>query len=92
MATDQSTRTECTTFLPGDTYKAMTVAASVIYSQDDAGDVTGWTLLLINPTMPYFTVAIVERNNGGEWVMVYGKSHENIVPAVDDYKECGGDY
>lgn len=65
-----------------------TVVASVVYNAD--GPIIQ-TLLLLLPNSPYFQVAIYNPDEG----MVRAELSErieNIVPAVEQYQQWGGDY
>ena len=70
------------------------VIASVYYTEDYEDPM--YTLLLLNPRAPYYSVVIVfdrgngryEWENGGDW-----QDFMNIVPAVEDgYTQMGGDW
>lgn len=70
--------------MPNDKIGERTVIASTYYTDDIV------TVLFLNPTVPFFTVAQVDLRNGdlADW----GSRHENIVPAVREYEQNGGDY
>ena len=90
--------------MPGDRIEKRTVVASAEYFDDERGSVA--LVLLLNQQPPYFTVAhyaltdvkggegiypeVVTEYTRGE-VDVIG-SFENIVPAVREYEQSGGDY
>lgn len=86
--------------LPGDDLwegeTRLTVVASVLLS-DDPDRPEEWTVLLLRPVAPYFLVATViprwEDNRPGWQIRtVAGPPISNIVPAVEQYKQWGGDY
>lgn len=73
--------------LPNDRFKEGVVIASVIWS--DEGDRDEWTLLIMNRVDPFYTVLIYDRVTEQ---IGYSADHYNIVPAVEDYQDAGGDY
>lgn len=70
--------------LPGDKVYHRTVIASVYYNDDIA------TLLVMECQPPYFAVAQLDLEPHGNLTIV--SEHFNIVPAVRDYEQWGGDY
>ena len=73
--------------MPGDRLSGSTVVASVYYGDDQA------TLLLLNEQAPYYTVVIVALNAGLSYPWTHhGGDHLNIIAAVRDYEQCGGDF
>lgn len=75
--------------LPGDKIGDRTVIASVTYNDDSPGLET-YTMILLNPSTPYFMVVLTEEGKLHEFW--HSAVFENIVPAVEEYKRCGGDY
>lgn len=89
--------------LPGslvalDERKRSTVIASVEYFDDERGSVT--LVLLLNQQRPYFTVAhyALTDVSGDSETTPYSRGEldvigtfENIVPAVREYEQNGGD-
>lgn len=78
--------------MPNDKLREYTVVASVHYSE---AETTGLesdyaTVLLLAETTPFFAVAIVSCTPEAHFD--YFQVHENIVPAVRDYEQNGGDY
>lgn len=82
--------------MPNDMLGTSIVVASVTYRDDDIA-----LVLLLNPGPPFFTVAHyylfdapaeygVEYRPAG-YLHVLGV-FENIVPAIREYEQCGGDY
>ena len=79
--------------IPNDKLAEFTVVASVHYSSaEDTGLPNDFaTVLLLAPETPFFRVAIVECvKDDPQWD--YEGIHENIVPAVQDYEQNGGDW
>ena len=85
--------------MPGTTVHDRTVVASVEYIDDERGSIA--LVLLLNPEAPFYTVghyALTEVKSGdtitdyaaGE-LDVIGTFY-NIVPAVEEYTQNGGDY
>jgi len=73
--------------MPGDSLLGRIVVASVYYTDDIV------TLLLIEKASPFFTVAHYHLRD----IPVTGSlgilaRQYNIVPAVEAYKDAGGDY
>lgn len=75
------------------------VVASVTYIDDERGDVV--LVLLLNERKPFFTIGHyyitdfpaegdLPARFAGDFVEI--ATHENIVPAVEDYVQNGGDY
>lgn len=88
--------------LPGQLLDYRLIIASVVYTDEDPEQVT-WTLLLLRPQSPYFQVVMITvlPDIEGRAVMRHGNRWRideendpilNIVPAVDQYKEWGGDF
>ena len=88
--------------MPNDVLGERIVVASVIYIDDERGEIA--LVLLLERTTPFFTVAhyaltdfdpMALGYNGTEYVAseidVIGR-FENIVPAVESYVQSGGDY
>lgn len=73
--------------LPNDEFDDGTVVASV-WQDDDAGTAL---ILLLRQEVPFFSVCDIEWRDGS-WLIVNEDQHMNIVPAVDAYKDAGGDY
>lgn len=71
--------------MPNDRLGDRTVVASVWYTEDP--EIA--TVLLLNPKAPFFTVAFYDLKNGGIDPII---TTENIVPAVREYEQSGGDY
>jgi hypothetical protein len=69
--------------MPNDSLAGATVVASVEYTDDVA------LVLLLNPEPFYFTVTLYRLDGGGFDVI---GTYENIVPAVREYEQNGGDY
>lgn len=69
--------------LPGEQVYHKTVVASVYYTDETA------TLLLIEKGAPYFSVAQLDLRPHGNLSIL--SEHENIVPAVREYEQAGGD-
>jgi hypothetical protein len=80
--------------LPNQQIAGLTVVASV-WMNDDAehGPIYG-LLLLLRGTPPFFEIAEIVWTAQHGWRVNEGtrRLHYNIVPAVDDYKDSGGDY
>lgn len=69
--------------MPNDKIGDFTVVASVYYTDEIA------TVLLLRRNAPFFTVGQVDLETGR---LTVGEYHENIVPAVREYEDMGGDY
>lgn len=74
--------------LPGEEFLHGTVVASV-WIRDDVPEPFALVLVL-GGAPPYYTVAEITWRNG--WVTEDMRQHPNIVPAVEDYQQNGGDY
>lgn len=76
--------------MPNDTLGGATVVASVIYSDDDSDDEDRLevTVLLLENSPPFFAVGVW---NVRTREFDYYRSFVNIVDAVRDYEQCGGD-
>jgi len=72
--------------LPGEQVYHKVVAASVYYADDG----TDATLLLIENHEPYFSVARLDLRPHGNLTIL--SEHANIVPAVREYEQEGGEY
>lgn len=70
--------------LPNDVVYHQTVIASVYYDDDTA------TLLLLRKEKPFFEVAQLDLKPHGNLRIL--SEHDNIVPAVREYEQEGGDY
>lgn len=76
--------------LPNERYDGSIVVAST-WIRDDAEAVLAM-LLLLEPAKPFYRVVDI-RWDGKEWVRRSGtREFFNIVPAVEDYIQNGGDY
>ena len=73
--------------LPNDLINGGTVVASTVLHDDDARPVT-WVLLVLQRSAPFYEV--IEVDEHGQ-VTELGE-HANIVPAVEQYQDNGGDY
>lgn len=71
---------------PNDHLDGGTVIASVVLTDDE--EPTTWVVLLLRRSAPFY--GVVEVNEYGE-VTDLGEA-SNIVPAVESYKDNGGDY
>ena len=85
--------------MPNDQLAGRIVVASVDYYADERGEVA--LVLLLEPEAPYFTVAhyaLTEITEDASNVgMTAGEldilgRFSNIVPAVEEYTQSGGDY
>jgi len=92
--------------MPNDALSHRIVIASTTYIDDQRGELV--LVLLLEREPPYFTVALYATtdfdptanphitedqgpaHNAGD-ITVLGR-HENIVPAVREYEQSGGDY
>jgi hypothetical protein len=74
--------------MPNEELHGRTVVASVWLIDDPDRD-PEVLVLLLNPTAPFFSVATTNLYTGS--LVILG-SHENIVPAVRQYEDEGGDY
>ena len=71
--------------MPGQVLGAQRVIASVFYTDEVA------TVLLLNGRQPYFAVAQVNLE-GDDYLLLGPMSfHDNIVHAVREYEQMGGD-
>lgn len=78
--------------MPGDVLGERTVVASIHFGETDEG-VDTFTVLLLNPMAPFYTVAIIEPVGDNAYRILSGQHFRNIVPAVQDgYTQMGGDY
>jgi hypothetical protein len=69
--------------MPNDKLGGGTVIASVYYTDDIA------LVLILNPEPFFYTVTLYNLHDGSfDWIA----KHENIVPAVLNYADSGGDY
>lgn len=77
---------------PGMTVDGRTVVASVILDDRHAFE-TRWTVILLNAETPYFSIAeVLDRQDGTYVVAETETTHMNIVPAVAEYEQRGGDF
>lgn len=74
--------------MPNDRYEGQTVVASCWYREEPTEI---HLVLLLKEMSPYFRVAHLENHGGGEYVAVWEKESYNIVNAIEDYVEAGGD-
>lgn len=72
--------------LPGSHFDGGTVIASVVLNDDEDRPLL-WLALLLMRSAPYYRLVEVEGDE-----VVVRTSRPNIVPAVEDYIQCGGDY
>ena len=79
-------------------FERYTVVASVVFAMKDdlgfAGNDT-FTVLLMSLESPFFRCAQLERHespHGLTFKVVFSHPHKNIVPAVREYEQSGGDY
>jgi hypothetical protein len=87
---DLDTSAETLGPLPNDVIGDQIVIASVIYRDSDAEGVEDiYLVLLLNKKPPYFIVADITWPS--KKILNLGK-HYNIVPAVREYEQSGGDY
>lgn len=77
------------TILPGQSLDGGIVIASVILNDTDYEDVL-WNVLLLMPTPGRHYRRVEVWGDSGE--IILRQAHENIVPAVEDYSDNGGDY
>jgi hypothetical protein len=75
---------------PWDTYDGGIVVASV-WLNDDEPDGSTAVLLILEPTPEHYRVQDIQWQYGG-WKNVTHERFVNIVPAVEFYKDNGGDY
>lgn len=71
--------------LPGQKVYGNTVVASVY-----DGDAAGGLVLLLAPRAPFYLVARLDLRPHGNLTVL--SEHPNIVPAVREYEQEGGDY
>lgn len=77
--------------MPGERLHGAVVVASV-WVNDEGPDLTALVLLL-RPEPQFYAVAdIYQGRKTSGWEVSYETEHPNIVPAVDEYQERGGDY
>lgn len=67
-----------------------TVVASVWL--DDEAEKPFALLLILRPAPPYYLVQNIELADGSWKPYAAASLHPNIVPAVEDYQQQGGDY
>lgn len=77
--------------MPGDTLLGRTVIASTYYTDEIA------LVLLLNDRPPFFTVAHYQVHDSHDPAYPAGSlthlaTEYNIVPAVREYEQSGGDY
>lgn len=84
--------------LPGMTLDGRIVVASVPLNDNYRGDFPDAAfdelalVLLLNPTSPYFSLTQVTKDGNADWTLGGDeRRHHNIVTAVDDYQDSGGD-
>ena len=81
--------------LPGDLVAGRPVIASVMFSdvqvEDTPPDRFDVLLLRLMPETPYFEVGVWDCRAAGEPTPHHQARHENIVAAVRDYEQSGGD-
>ena len=79
--------------LPNDEFRGRTVIASVWLRDDNLVPPLTCLVLLLESRTPFFTVAELRWDDDTtEWMPVWTTSHMNIVPAVREYENSGGDY
>jgi hypothetical protein len=92
--------------LPGEKLAGRVVIASVEYIADERGEIA--LLLMLEPSPPYYTLThyaltAFDPAANPDILPPYGPAYgtgefdvigrfENIVPAVDEYQQNGGDY
>jgi hypothetical protein len=75
--------------LPGQKLDGGIVVASVIINEEDYDDVIVMALLLMPTPGSHYRVVDVKENDRE---VLSRRDFPNIVPAVEDYQENGGDY
>lgn len=75
--------------MPGERFHRGIVVASV-WQNDEIERATAM-VLLVRDAPPYYAVDEIEWASG-DWGTVDVRLHPNIVPAVEDYQQNGGDY
>jgi hypothetical protein len=76
------------------------VIGSVYYYDDNRGE--AYSVVLLLPTAPFFATAIIEPTNATDdepdepatvtaHHITYAKRFDNIVEAIDDYQQIGGE-
>lgn len=75
--------------LPNDLFGGSVVVASVWIT--DEGEEPSALVILLGQGPPYYTVGDLTWRLGA-WHLSGARSHPNIVPAVEDYQQNGGDY
>lgn len=88
-AEEEQGRTAVVLPLPNEQFDGDIVVASV-WQRDDVAPETA-LLLTLRPEPLYYRVRDIEMRNG-EWVVTVSSAFPNIVPAVRDYEDRGGDY
>lgn len=79
--------------LPGDVLSGKRVIASVIYREpDNEAEPIEYTLILLNEGPPFYTVGIYKSEGFGGFTPVIESNFPNIVPAVREYEQMGGDF
>ena len=80
--------------MPGTPLDGGIVVASVLFREaDDEIPDDLETVLVLYPEQPFFGVGVVWTRDGYPWeVDEYPHRHLNIVPAVREYEQTGGDY
>lgn len=87
-APDGATRAYMGQPMPGDTFGAITIVSSIIFREaDDEVEHDIFTVLLLNPTAPFYTVATLIHRGDNEYEVEMAVDHYNIVPAIqgDEY-------
>jgi hypothetical protein len=76
--------------LPNDRFDGSIVIAS-LWLRDDGPVVA--VLVLLDPSPPYYRVVDIKWEHD-KWVRQGGtqEAFPNIVPTVEHYQQCGGDY
>lgn len=73
--------------LPNDVIGDSIVVASVVYNEDDYKEAI-FLVLLLNKQPPFFTVATMYWPSEE---IIARENHFNIVHAIEEYKDSGGD-
>ena len=79
--------------MPGEKIPGLGIIIASVFYGDDSEHEQNFTVICLNDRPPFYSVRLVYQPEASSvWVTDMVENHRNIVPAVECYRQWGGDY